>query len=104
MPTHRYLNKIGLSHCRFQPGPFRQKLLKMFWKVEINIPFLDAIKQIPKYAKFIKELCVHKRKKSKGGMESGSIVSVLRPRNFFCPMHHWRLYLCRCHVGLESFN
>ncbi|RDY09886.1 hypothetical protein CR513_05675, partial [Mucuna pruriens] len=28
----------------------------MFRKVEINIPLLDAIKQIPKYAKFLKEL------------------------------------------------
>ncbi|RDY00242.1 hypothetical protein CR513_16599, partial [Mucuna pruriens] len=45
-----------------------EKLLKMFQKVEINIPLLDAIKQIPKYAKFLKELCVHKRKKMKGGM------------------------------------
>ncbi|RDY02130.1 hypothetical protein CR513_14462, partial [Mucuna pruriens] len=38
----------------------------MFHKVEINIPLLDAIKQIPKYKKFHKELCVHKRKKMKG--------------------------------------
>ncbi|RDX98276.1 hypothetical protein CR513_18821, partial [Mucuna pruriens] len=38
----------------------------MFGKVEINIPLLDAIKQNPKYAKFIKELCVHKRQKMKG--------------------------------------
>ncbi|RDX83816.1 putative mitochondrial protein, partial [Mucuna pruriens] len=38
----------------------------MFLKVEINIPFLDAIKQIPKYVKFLKELCVHKRKKMNG--------------------------------------
>ncbi|RDX67425.1 hypothetical protein CR513_53698, partial [Mucuna pruriens] len=28
----------------------------MFRKVEINIPLHDAIKQIPKYAKFLKEL------------------------------------------------
>ncbi|RDY05353.1 hypothetical protein CR513_10831, partial [Mucuna pruriens] len=39
-----------------------EELLKMFRKVEINIPLLDAIKQIPKYAKFLKELCVHKRR------------------------------------------
>ncbi|RDY03437.1 hypothetical protein CR513_12980, partial [Mucuna pruriens] len=31
-------------------------------QVEINIPLLDAIKQIPKYAKFLKELCVHNKK------------------------------------------
>ncbi|RDY08381.1 hypothetical protein CR513_07398, partial [Mucuna pruriens] len=36
------------------PLPF-PKLLRMFRKVEINIPLLDAIKQIPKYAKFLKE-------------------------------------------------
>jgi hypothetical protein len=30
--------------------------------VNINIPLLDAIKQIPSYAKFLKELCVVKRK------------------------------------------
>ncbi|RDX78125.1 hypothetical protein CR513_41632, partial [Mucuna pruriens] len=49
----------------------------MFRKVEINIPLLGAIKQIPKYAKFLKELCVHKRKKLKGGVELGGIVSAL---------------------------
>ncbi|RDY06566.1 hypothetical protein CR513_09411, partial [Mucuna pruriens] len=41
-----------------------EELLKMFWK------------QIPKYTKFLKELCVHKRKKMKGGVELGSIVSL----------------------------
>ncbi|RDY14255.1 hypothetical protein CR513_00715, partial [Mucuna pruriens] len=46
-------------------------------KVEINIPLLDAIKQIPKYAKFLKDLCVHKRKKMRGGVELGGIVSGL---------------------------
>nr|XP_027085032.1 uncharacterized protein LOC113707071 [Coffea arabica] len=39
-----------------------KELLDVFRKVEINIPLLDAIKQIPKYAKFLKDLCTHKRK------------------------------------------
>ncbi|RDX78502.1 hypothetical protein CR513_41221, partial [Mucuna pruriens] len=52
-------------------------LLKMFERVKINIPLLDVIKQIPKYAKFLKELCMHKRKKLKGGVEMGGVVSVL---------------------------
>ncbi|RDY01485.1 hypothetical protein CR513_15172, partial [Mucuna pruriens] len=54
-----------------------KELLKMFQKVEINIPLLDAIKQIPKYAKFLKELCVHKRRKMKGSKEIGGVVSAL---------------------------
>ncbi|RDX74954.1 hypothetical protein CR513_45233, partial [Mucuna pruriens] len=54
-----------------------EDLLKMFRKVEINIPLLDSIKQIPKYTKFLKELCVHKRKKMKGEMELGGVMSAL---------------------------
>ncbi|RDX98547.1 Pro-Pol polyprotein, partial [Mucuna pruriens] len=57
------------------------ELLKMFQKVEINIPLLDAIKQIPKYAKFLKELCVHKRRKMKGSRELGGVVSALTKTN-----------------------
>ncbi|RDX68298.1 hypothetical protein CR513_52736, partial [Mucuna pruriens] len=55
----------------------------MFRKVEINIPLLDAIKQIPKYAKFLKELCVHKRRKMKGSMEIGGVVSALTRNDEF---------------------
>ncbi|RDY02598.1 hypothetical protein CR513_13925, partial [Mucuna pruriens] len=54
-----------------------EDLLKMFRKVEINISLLYAIKQVPKYAKFFKELCIHKRKKIKGGAETGGVVSGL---------------------------
>ncbi|XP_031096961.1 uncharacterized protein LOC116001211 [Ipomoea triloba] len=60
--------------------PFPQALLKSkkeakdvelyetFKNYEVNIPLLDAIKQVPRYAKFLKELCTTKRKqKSKRG-------------------------------------
>ena len=30
--------------------------------MQVNIPLLDAIKQVPRYAKFLKELCTNKRK------------------------------------------
>jgi len=39
-----------------------REILETFKKVEVNIPLLDAIKQIPRYAKFLKELCTHKRR------------------------------------------
>jgi len=35
--------------------------LETLKNVEVNIPLLDAIKQIPKYAKFLRDLCTHKR-------------------------------------------
>ncbi|RDX93495.1 hypothetical protein CR513_24223, partial [Mucuna pruriens] len=54
-----------------------EELLNMFRKVEFNIPLLDAIKQVPKYVKFLKELCIHKRKKMKGNRKIGGVVSAL---------------------------
>ncbi|XP_042472345.1 uncharacterized protein LOC122055012 [Zingiber officinale] len=55
-----------------------QELVKLFSKVEVNVPLLTMIKQIPKYAKFLKDLCVHK-KKLKGNelISMGKNVSVL---------------------------
>ena len=37
-----------------------KEILETLRKVEVNIPLLDAIKQIPRYAKFLKELCTNK--------------------------------------------
>ncbi|CAL9000839.1 unnamed protein product [Prunus brigantina] len=39
-------------------------ILETFRKVQVNIPLLDAIKQVPKYAKFLKELCTTRRRNS----------------------------------------
>ncbi|PKI35380.1 hypothetical protein CRG98_044228 [Punica granatum] len=40
----------------------KQEILETFRKVEVNIPLLDVIKHVPRYAKFLKELCTNKRK------------------------------------------
>ncbi|XP_042405185.1 uncharacterized protein LOC121995530 [Zingiber officinale] len=55
-----------------------QDLVDLFSKVEVNVPLLTMIKQIPKYAKFLKDLCVHK-KKLKGNelISMGKNVSAL---------------------------
>ncbi|XP_038716647.1 uncharacterized protein LOC120010029 [Tripterygium wilfordii] len=37
-------------------------IMKLFKKVHINIPLLDVIKQVPSYAKFLKDICTNKRK------------------------------------------
>ncbi|KAK8302778.1 hypothetical protein V6Z12_D04G108700 [Gossypium hirsutum] len=39
-----------------------KEIRETFQKVEINIPLLDAIKQVPRYVKFLKELCIGKKK------------------------------------------
>ncbi|XP_021995751.2 uncharacterized protein LOC110892925 [Helianthus annuus] len=46
-------------------GPQKEELWDMFKQVKINLPLLDAIKQVPAYAKFLKELCTQKRQQKK---------------------------------------
>ena len=46
------------------------KFLNMFKKIEINIPFSEALTQMPHYAKFIKDLLSKKRKFVEEGIVS----------------------------------
>ncbi|XP_035842279.1 uncharacterized protein LOC118488942 [Helianthus annuus] len=46
-------------------GPQKEELWDMFKQVKINLPLLDAIKQVPAHAKFLKELCTQKRQQEK---------------------------------------
>ncbi|KAL5543353.1 hypothetical protein UlMin_007137 [Ulmus minor] len=45
-----------------EKGTQYSDILEVFKQVRINIPFLDAIKQVPAYSKFLKDLCTVKRK------------------------------------------
>ena len=38
------------------------KIIEIFNQVKINVPLLDAIQQVPFYAKFLKDMCTEKRK------------------------------------------
>jgi hypothetical protein len=49
------------SHFRKQEEKI-QAMMEVFKQVKINIPLLDAIQQVPAYAKFLKDLCTQKRK------------------------------------------
>jgi uncharacterized coiled-coil protein SlyX len=42
-----------------------QDMMETFKQIKVNIPLLDAIKQVPAYAKFLKDLCTQKRKNRK---------------------------------------
>ncbi|CAM8965593.1 unnamed protein product [Rhodiola kirilowii] len=46
-----------------------EDVFELFSKVEINIPLLEAIKQIPRYAKFLKELCTNRRRSNRNDEE-----------------------------------
>ena len=70
-PEHIFLKKDSMKHC--MPPPFPQALrgkkkasqqagiLEVLRQVKVNIPLLDIIKQVPAYAKFLKDLCTIKK-------------------------------------------
>ena len=73
-----------MSSFRSKKEDKEKEILEIFKKVELNIPLLDAIKQIPKYAKFLKELCTTKRAyKLKGYkiVSMGEVVFVVDQKN-----------------------
>ncbi|CAM9000092.1 unnamed protein product [Rhodiola kirilowii] len=57
-----------------------EDVFELFSKVEINIPLLEAIKQIPRYAMFLKELCTNKRRSSRHDQElmSRNVSAVIQ--------------------------
>ncbi|KAM2972030.1 hypothetical protein FF2_018768 [Malus domestica] len=56
-------------------------ILETFRKVQVNIPLLDAIKQVPRYVKFLKELCTtRKRMSTKEVVKVGENVSAILQR------------------------
>ncbi|KAM1648158.1 hypothetical protein ACFX2K_009595 [Malus domestica] len=56
-------------------------ILETFRKVQVNIPLLDAIKQVPRYAKFLKELCTTRKMMStKEVVKVGENVSAILQR------------------------
>ncbi|XP_020555064.1 uncharacterized protein LOC105178691 [Sesamum indicum] len=58
-----------------------KEIFETFRKVEVNIPLLDAIKQIPRYAKFLKELCTSNGKlKGNERVSMGENVSAILQR------------------------
>ena len=52
----------------------------MFKQVQINIPFLNAIQQVPSYAKFLKDLITVKRKTNvpKKAFLTEQVISILQ--------------------------
>ncbi|XP_058185928.1 uncharacterized protein LOC131303153 [Rhododendron vialii] len=63
-----YVPEAPFPSCSNAPSPFPKRgasmedILEVFKQVKVNIPLLDAIKQVPTYAKFLKNLCTQKRK------------------------------------------
>ena len=70
-PAHIFIKEDSMKNS--MPPPFPQALrgkkkaskqegiLEVLRQVKVNIPLLDMIKQVPTYAKFLKDLCTVKK-------------------------------------------
>jgi len=60
------------------------EIFETFKQVRINIPLLDAIKHVPSYAKFLKDLCTVKRKLNvkKKAFLVEQVSAILQNNNF----------------------
>jgi len=96
-----------MNSSRSKKDDKEQEILKVFKKVELNIPLLDAIKQIPKYAKFLKELCTTKRAFKMKGHEKvsmGKVISVVVQKNTSLKQKDPGAFIITCVIGNASFK
>ncbi|XP_050142018.1 uncharacterized protein LOC126617982 [Malus sylvestris] len=95
------------------PGRFRQSkkeeaekdILETFRKVQVNIPFLDAIKQVPRYAQFLKELCTSRRRISnKEVVQVSENVSAMLQRKLPRKCKDPGSFTIPCVIGKTKFE
>ncbi|CAN6691800.1 unnamed protein product [Malus baccata var. baccata] len=102
----------NLTHVPF-PHRFMQSkkdenekdILETFRKVQVNIPLLEAIKQVPKYAKFLKELCTTKRRMSnKEVVKVSENVSTVLQRKLPTKSKDPSSFTIPCVIGTNRFK
>ncbi|XP_062173455.1 uncharacterized protein LOC133878909 [Alnus glutinosa] len=82
-------------------------LYETFRRCELNIPLLDAIKQVPRYAKFLKELCTHKREQKHKRYEKvkvGENVSAVIQRKLPAKCKDPGMFTIPCTIGNMRFE
>ncbi|XP_016708064.1 uncharacterized protein [Gossypium hirsutum] len=102
--TKPQLHKIQPSFLgwlnQHRKGKDDKEILETFRNVEINIPLLDAIKPIPRYAKFLNELCTNKEKLT--GNENVSVgenVSAVLQRKMPAKCKDRGMFAIPCKIG-----
>ena len=98
---------FSIRRNRSKKEELEKELLETFQKVEINIPLLNAIKQVPRYAKFLKELYTSKRKlKGNEVLSVGKNVSTIIQGSMYIhyPMYYWKSKDRTCNAWLRYIN
>ena len=108
-------NSVLTNHLPPMPFPSRfaqskkeeseKAILDTFRKVQVNIPLLDAIKQVPKYAKFLKELCTTRRNiREKEVVKVNENVSAVIQRKLPTKCKDPGSFTIPCTIGNSKFE
>ena len=82
-----------------------KEIFDIFQKVYVNIPLLDAIKKVPHYAKFLKELSTNKCKLKGNEMVSvGENVSAVLQQKLSPKCKDLGSFTIPCIIGNTHFN
>ncbi|KAK8682456.1 hypothetical protein V6N13_054844 [Hibiscus sabdariffa] len=111
LPTKQSTSDSNAPSSEVQP-PFPSRLvnrdkqaedkgiLDIFRKVEVNIPLLEVIRRVPRYARFLKDLCTSKRKLT--GNEKvnlGEHVSAVFQQKLPPKMKDQGMFTIPCKIG-----
>ena len=81
------------------------KFLEIFKKIEINIPFVEAIDQMPNYAKFLKEILSKKKKIAEEGIVNlTSTCNAVIQRSLPAKMKDPGSFTIPCSIGKYEFK
>ena len=81
------------------------KFLEIFKKIEINIPFVEALTQMPNYAKFLKDILNKKKKITKEGIVNlTTTCSAVILRNLPAKMKDPSSFTIPCSIGKYEFK
>ena len=80
------------------------RFLDMFKKIEINIPFVEALTQMPNYAKFLKDILIKKRRFSKGVVSLTATCSAVIQRSLPVKMQDPGSFTILCTIGNFEFK
>jgi len=96
-----------MSSSRSKKEDNEKEILEVFRKVKLNIPLLDATKQILKYTKFFKDLCTTKRAfKLKGDemVSMSEVVSAVVQKNMSLKQKDLSAFTIPCVIDNASFK
>jgi len=82
-----------------------EKIRETFNLLQINVPLLDAIQQIPSYAKFLKNMCIKKRKTNiPKKVFLATNISELLSRPIHMNYKYPRCPIISCIIGQTTIN